>query len=124
MPKFKVGDIITSINPDYGYGSVDVVVKVGRVYLTVRRADNPNAVTFQIHAEGRSNIILHGDRSDAIERLRQLRQEYEDAKRKYHDERRDGLWELERQWDAKHPHPTDTLGACIEELRQKIEDDN
>ena len=124
--RFKVGDIITVITPAYAAGTVDVVVKVGRRWLGLRRASDSRAdpTTFRLDLASHSTIVLLGDRSDAINELGRLRNEYEAAYRKYRSERQIALQELERQWDAEHPWPMNTPHAYIVKLTKEATDGN
>jgi len=116
--KYKAGDIITTVNA-YGTGGVDVVVKVGRRYLSVRPFGRPESWgSSRLDIEDASRIILPGDRSEVCDRLRQLNQEEREANDQRYSDRHAAIWEFERQWDAEHPYPANALGDYIAELKR------
>lgn len=117
MARYKVGDVVTIIHPSVPSGSVDVVVKVGRRYLTVRQIDRTEGWTFREDMESTNVIILPGDRQDAIDHVAQLYYEYRDADEQRAKDKRRALWEFERQWTASHPWPVDKVAAYVDELR-------
>lgn len=123
--KWKVGDIVTTINEGHVTANVAKVCKVGRRYLEVRGIHSPDGLPcWRIDLQEPNRIVLRGNRPEVVAQFERLSREYRQRVRTRQADRERALRDFERQWSQANPYPRyedSEFAGYIAQLRQEAE---
>ena len=75
--------------------------------------------TFQVEKASNQHLVLRGHHPGLADKLREGKEQYNQAYHEYRRARDRATWEFSNKWDAEHPHPTFDIPAVIAPYKRR-----